>query len=96
MARRRLLVTYDIADDGRRDRVFRLLRDHGDHVQYSVFLCELTGMERVQLFGRLEATINAAEDQILLLDLGAAEHDPTLTLSTIGRPFVPAERTLVV
>ncbi|HUT57607.1 MAG TPA: CRISPR-associated endonuclease Cas2, partial [Phycisphaerae bacterium] len=39
--RRRYLVTYDISDDKRRDLVFKTLRDRGDHVQFSVFLCEL-------------------------------------------------------
>ena len=31
------LVSYDIADDGRRNRVVKILEDYGDRVQYSVF-----------------------------------------------------------
>ncbi len=40
--RRVYLCTYDVSDDKRRSRLFSLLQDHGDHVQYSVFLCSLT------------------------------------------------------
>ncbi len=39
--RRRYLITYDISDDKRRARVFKSLRNRGDHLQFSVFLCEL-------------------------------------------------------
>jgi CRISPR-associated protein Cas2 len=96
VSRRRLLVTYDVCDDRRRNQVFRLLSDQGDHVQFSVFLCELSDRERVRLLDQLERLLNAAEDQVLFLDMGSAEHDPTLTMTGIGRPFVPPVRTLVV
>lgn len=55
MERRHYLVTYDISDDKRRDAVFRLLLGHGDHAQYSVFFCELSGRELVELRARLRA-----------------------------------------
>ena len=32
-SRRRYLVTYDISDDKRRDEVFKLCRQQGDHTQ---------------------------------------------------------------
>ncbi len=47
------LVTYDVSDDRRRDRVFATLRGFGDHLQYSVFRCELAEIERVRLRARL-------------------------------------------
>ena len=53
--RRRLLVTYDVAHDRRRDKVHRTLLDFGDWVQFSVFVCELDERERIRLRGRLEA-----------------------------------------
>lgn len=36
-----IVVSYDIADDRRRNRLRRALRDFGDRVQYSVFECAL-------------------------------------------------------
>ena len=45
--RRRFLITYDISDDKRRNNVFKALRDCGDHVQYSVFICPTTALAAV-------------------------------------------------
>jgi CRISPR-associated protein Cas2 len=47
--RRVFLVSYDIPDDKRRNRVFKLLTGWGDHVQYSVFCCQLNPRECHQL-----------------------------------------------
>jgi CRISPR-associated endonuclease Cas2 len=38
------LVCYDITDDKRRDRVFKVCKNHGEHLQFSVFECDLNGM----------------------------------------------------
>jgi len=70
MARRHYLVSYDIADDKRRTRVFKALCDNGDHVQYSVFFCELSSTELVQLRMELDEAINHRQDQVIVLDLG--------------------------
>ena len=45
--RRRYLVTYDVADDRRRDQVFSCCMQHGDHTQFSVFVAELSDKEMV-------------------------------------------------
>lgn len=96
MGRRRYLVTYDIGDDRRRSRVFRVLGDYGDHLQYSVFVCEVNARERVALEGSLVAELNHREDQVLLVDLGPAENDPEVRISSVGRAFVPSTRVVVV
>lgn len=96
MSRRHYLVTYDIADDKRRNQVFEMLEGNGDHVQYSVFYCELNEPERVTLEGGLNNTINHDEDQVLILDLG---HDRTpleSALRTLGKSYVPPCRVQVV
>ena len=36
------LVCYNIADDKRLRQVFEKMRSFGDHLQYSVFECQLT------------------------------------------------------
>jgi CRISPR-associated endonuclease Cas2 len=36
------LVCYDICDDKRLRKVFQTMRNYGDHLQYSVFECQLT------------------------------------------------------
>ncbi len=39
------LVCYDITDDKRRERVFKVCKNHGEHLQFSVFECDLNAME---------------------------------------------------
>lgn len=95
-ARRRFLVTYDLADDRRRDRVHRILLDFGDWVQFSVFLCELDERERIRLRGRLDTVIDHRQDQILSLDLGLADRDLDLIVSSLGRDFSCPARVIVV
>src|SRR5690606_35574631 len=40
------VVTYDICEPKRLRRVYRIMLGYGDHLQYSVFRCELTDRER--------------------------------------------------
>ena len=37
-----VIAAYDISDDGRRSRVAALLQAHGDRIQKSVFLLDVT------------------------------------------------------
>ncbi len=87
MARRRYLVTYDIADDKRRVRVMRTLRDHGDRLQYSVFRCDLNAREVQQLKQTLHALIHHIEDQTLIIDLGPLATTRGDGIEAIGRPY---------
>lgn len=96
MERRHFLVTYDISDDKRRNAVFQACYDFGNHVQYSVFLCELDARELVRLCGRLSSSIHNREDQILILDLGKAIHPLDSIVQCIGRGMTVPARALVV
>ena len=94
--RRRYLVAYDISDDKRRTRTFQTLLDNGEHVQYSVFLCELSTRELAELKGRLAQVINHRQDQVLILDLGKADHELGSRLRCLGKAYEPPSRVLVV
>ena len=39
------LVCYDICDDKRLRKVFKTMRDFGDHLQYSIFECQFTPID---------------------------------------------------
>ncbi len=94
--RRRYLFSYDISDDKRRTAVFKTLRDHGDHAQFSVFFCELDRTELARLKGKLDELIHHRDDQILILDLGP-DHSPLdADLDCLGRKYEPPGRVLVV
>ncbi len=71
--RRFVLVSYDISEQKRLRRIFKLLRGYGEHVQYSVFLCQLTEKDKVVLQEKIKDIIHHEEDQVILINLGAVE-----------------------
>jgi CRISPR-associated protein Cas2 len=64
------IVAYDIADDKRRTKVFNKLKGYGEALQYSLFRCILTPMQRLRLRAELWEILNHAEDRLLIIDLG--------------------------
>ena len=96
MSRRHYIITYDISDDKRRTKVFKALKDNGDHVQYSVFFCQLSSMELAVLRGTLQSYINAREDQIILVDLGPAHNPLDADMQCLGQPYEPPTRVTIV
>jgi CRISPR-associated protein Cas2 len=69
--RTRYLVAYDIRHPRRLRRVHRVAKDHGEPLQYSVFVCDLTVPELIGLKRALLAEIKSTEDSIGIFDLGA-------------------------
>lgn len=96
MARHHFLISYDISDDKRRTRVFQTLQANGDHAQFSVFLCQLNAVELAQLRATIQALINAAEDQIMVVELGKVYADEPVRLETLGLPYLPPTRAMIV
>lgn len=94
--RRRFLVSYDVSNDRRRTKMFEVLQGYGDHVQFSVFLADLTAQELVELRSRLRDWMNEREDQVLIVDLGQETRALAETLEVLGRPYVPSTRSIVV
>jgi CRISPR-associated protein Cas2 len=82
------LVTYDIADDKRLRKVFKTMRNWGDHLQYSVFECQLNPTDLLRLKAELSAIINSAHDQVLLVDLGPAAGRGERVIEALGQPYV--------
>lgn len=81
------LVTYDIRDDKRLRKVFRTMRNWGDHLQYSVFECQLSELDRLKLKAELKQIINAGQDQILFIDLGPATGRGERVIESLGQPY---------
>jgi len=94
--RNRHIVAYDIAEDSRRTRVFKILDGYGDHLQYSVFRCDLSPRERVLLVQAIENAINHKEDQVLVIDLGPAEWRADDRVTTLGNALDLDQRRVVV
>lgn len=94
--RKRYLIAYDISDDKRRNAIFQELLANGDHVQFSVFLCHLSGVELARLKGVLMENVNSRQDQIIILDLGPAETDLAARFECIGKAYEPPTRVMVI
>lgn len=66
----RYVITYDIADDRRREDVAMLLSGFGPRVQLSVFECDLRNRHEVaSLQARLRELVDSVEDQVRLYPL---------------------------
>ena len=81
------LVCYDITDDKRRDRVFKACKNSGDHLQFSVFECDLNASELAGLQRELARLILQSEDQVLFVSLGPAEGRGERVIAALGRPY---------
>ena len=92
----RYFVTYDISDDDRRNRVFKTLQGYGDHIQYSVFRCDLSERERVTMIAVLHGLIDHREDQILIVDLGPVDGRASTCVEALGRRYIPRERSVII
>ena len=89
-------VTYDICDDDRRARVFGIMKGAGEHVQYSVFRCELTDRAKEELIADLLPVIHAGEDQVLFVDLGPSTGRAATCISSLGLPYEPPKRGAII
>lgn len=81
------IVSYDIADPKRLRRVFRACQDYGNHLQYSVFECDLSSTERVELETKLGSIIHHGEDQVLFISLGPAESRGDRAITALGQAY---------
>jgi CRISPR-associated protein Cas2 len=90
------VVCYDISDDRRRSRVYKTLRGFGDHIQFSVFRCELSPRERIELIAAVSPLINQDEDQVLLVDVGPSDGRGAIVFQALGRGYVPPQRYAIV
>jgi len=88
--RRLYIVTYDISNPKRLRRVFRTLKGYGEHLQLSVFRCDLTASQRIKLEAKLGGTIEPAEDQVMFVDLGPS-NGRAHAIAWLGRPAPPGE-----
>lgn len=94
--RNRYIVTYDITEDARRTAVYKALRGFGDHLQYSVFRCDLSERRRVELTGTVHDLIDHATDQVLIIDLGPVDGRAAVCISSLGRTYRNPERAAVI
>ena len=94
--RNSFIVCYDICDPKRLRQVFKIMRGWGDHLQYSVFECQMTKMDAARLRAQLSDVIHHTEDQVLFVNLGPSEGRGERVISAIGKPYVNVDAPLIV
>lgn len=82
------LVTYDISDPKRWRKVYRAMRGFGDHLQLSVFLCDLTDPRRARLRTVIDALIHHEEDQVIIARLGPTGAATLRRVEVLGRKLL--------
>lgn len=94
--RNQYIVSYDISDPKRLRKMLKTMRGFGDHVQLSVFRCELSPKEVILLMEAVGEVINHSEDQVLIVDVGPAAGRARNASIVIGRSATIPERRVVV
>lgn len=82
------LVCYDIADEKRLRRVFKICKNFGNHLQFSVFECDLTSTEKIEMQSQLQEIISNADDQVLFVRLGPSESRGNREIHALGKQYV--------
>ncbi len=67
-----VVVSYDIKNDRRRNKVCKTLKDYGEHIQYSVFECLLRDKELDRMAKRISSLIDQNDDNVRIYLLCAA------------------------
>jgi CRISPR-associated protein Cas2 len=96
MADERLyIVAYDITDQKRWRRVFRIMKGYGQWLQLSVFQCRLTARRRADMATRLDREIKRDDDHIVIVDVGPAD-GVNLKVESLGKPFQSSKRQAII
>lgn len=96
MADERLyIIAYDIADQKRWRRVFKIMKGYGRWLQLSLFQCRLTARRKAELAGRLDREIKPGEDHLVIIDIGPADR-AALRLESFGKAAEVVKRAPVI
>ena len=90
------IVAYDISDDKRLRKVFQIMRKYGDHLQFSVFECQMTPSDLVRCRADLAKIIHHTEDQVLFINLGPAEGRGDRVISALGKPYTAVDAPCII
>jgi CRISPR-associated protein Cas2 len=59
-----IVISYDIVDDRRRQRLAKTLADYGHRVQKSVFECQLDDRQFLRLKNKIDKLMDLQEDSV--------------------------------
>ncbi|MCG6869725.1 MAG: CRISPR-associated endonuclease Cas2 [Gammaproteobacteria bacterium] len=95
MDHRLYIVAYDISDQRRWRRLFKLMNGYGEWLQLSVFQCRLSRKQHAELIALIDGILHHQEDHVILLDLGPAENvDPHVV--SLGKRFEKVQHAPII
>jgi len=73
------------------------MKAYGEPMQYSVFLCDLNGMEKTGMVATVSMIMKQTEDSVAIVDLGEAAERGSVCIEFIGtrRPLPRAAPAVV-
>ncbi len=89
-------VVYDIADNKRWRKIYRMMQGYGEWVQLSVFQCQLTSTRYAQLLADCDELIHHTADHIVIIDVGTAEWLEPRIVSLGKKSVSPVKREVVI
>ena len=87
--RTRYLVTYDVCHPTRLRKVFEICKSFGDHLQLSVFRCDLSKADLIRMKSALKDVLHMREDQVLFVDVGPPGGRAGEAFEAMGLPLEP-------
>lgn len=72
--RNKYFVCYDVSDPQRLIQTYKKMRGYGEHIQYSVFMCDLNGQELIYMKEDLGSILNLAEDRFIIINAGPVDN----------------------
>lgn len=78
------VVSYDIMDQKRLQKVHKTIKGFGEAIHYSVFRCDLTPKGRVEMVAALTDLIKQDQDRIMIVNLGPSDGKVNERIEFIG------------
>lgn len=90
------VVSYDIMDPKRLQKVHKTMKGFGEPIHYSVFRCDLTLKERAEMRVALHELIQHDQDRVMIIDLGPADGRVAERIKFLGVHAGEPERGAII
>lgn len=90
------LVCYDVTNDKRRNKIYKILMGFGARFQYSVFIIPLNKKELMELRIKLLKAMKTEEDSILFVFMGQERNVLTRKQFILGKPIEFLSQSYVI
>ncbi len=89
-----IIVSYDVHDSRRLQKVGKIMKDYGERVLYSVFECRLRHADFVRMKERIDEVIDHMEDSVRFYFV-CDKCVKNVLVSGLGEKFIEGENVIV-